>query len=163
MNAATLVGFLAAPLVYALVLALHLVVPAREVDGYVRDEVTGKPLRYRLNGLRVFFVVIALAVLAVVGVAVGIFVVTRPDKADEGAVIADGNEDLYERGQINITGTAGILPPPPRTTGRRNGGGGGGGGSHGGGGGGMSYEEAMNQAVNLGDVSGGGGGERNGV
>lgn len=64
MNAATLVGFLAAPLVYALVLALHLVVPAREVDGYVRDEVTGKPLRYRLNGLRVFFVVIALAVLA---------------------------------------------------------------------------------------------------
>jgi serine/threonine protein kinase len=103
---------------------------------------------------------IALAVLAVVGVAIGIFVVTRPDRADEGAVVANGNEDLYERGQINITGTAGILPPPPRTTGRRNGGGGGGGGSHGGGGGGMSYEEAMNQAVNLGDVSGGGGGER---
>jgi hypothetical protein len=61
---------------------------------------------------------IALAVLAVVGVAIGIFVVTRPDKADEGAVVANGNEDLYERGQINITGTAGILPPPPRTTGR---------------------------------------------
>jgi serine/threonine protein kinase len=100
---------------------------------------------------------IALAVLAVVGVGVGIFILTRPDKTDER--IADSNlADLYERGEINITGTAGILPPPPRNAGRRNGGGGHGGGGGGGGGGGMSYEEAMNQAVNLGDVSGGGGG-----
>jgi delta14-sterol reductase len=36
-----------------LVAALHLVIPARWVDGYVRDDRTGKPLRYRLNGLRV--------------------------------------------------------------------------------------------------------------
>ena len=47
-------------LVYLIVLALHLVLPARRVDGYVRDPETGQPLRYRLNGLRVFFVVLAL-------------------------------------------------------------------------------------------------------
>lgn len=45
--------------VYALILALHLVVPAREVDGYVRHRTTGRPLRYRLNGLRVFVLMVA--------------------------------------------------------------------------------------------------------
>ena len=53
-------GFLAPWLVAAVVLALHLVVPARWVDGYVRDEVSGKPLRYRLNGLRVFAATVGL-------------------------------------------------------------------------------------------------------
>jgi len=48
-----LFGFLLPLFVYALVLALHLVVPARRVDGYVRDAATGRPLRYRLNGLAV--------------------------------------------------------------------------------------------------------------
>ena len=48
-----MIGFVAPWLVATLVLALHLVLPARWVDGYVRDESTGKPLRYRLNGLRV--------------------------------------------------------------------------------------------------------------
>lgn len=97
---------------------------------------------------------VALAVLGVIGLGVGIFIVTRPNKGSER--VTDSNlADLYERGQINITGTAGILPPPPRGSGRRGAGHGGGGGP-----GGMTYEEAMNQAVNLGDVSGGGGGER---
>ncbi|MGH7293530.1 MAG: ergosterol biosynthesis protein, partial [Polyangiaceae bacterium] len=41
-----------------------LVVPARRVSGYVRDERTGDPLRYRLNGLRVFVVSMALYVAA---------------------------------------------------------------------------------------------------
>src|SRR5277367_683065 len=53
-------GFLWPLLVYALVLGLHLIVPARWTDGYVRDAVTGAPLRYRLNGLRVLVVVAAL-------------------------------------------------------------------------------------------------------
>lgn len=44
--------------VYAVVFALHLVVPGRWVDGYVKGS-DGKPLRYRLNGLRVFFLSIA--------------------------------------------------------------------------------------------------------
>lgn len=52
-------GFFSSWVVYALILALHLLVPARWVDGYVRDD-AGKPLRYRLNGLRVLFVVVAL-------------------------------------------------------------------------------------------------------
>ena len=53
-------GFASPWLVTAVVLALHLILPARWVDGYVRDERTGKPLRYRLNGLRVFVVTVAL-------------------------------------------------------------------------------------------------------
>jgi protein-S-isoprenylcysteine O-methyltransferase Ste14 len=53
------IGFFAPWLVGALVLALHLVVPARWVAGYVRDD-RGEPLRYRLNGLRVLVVTLAL-------------------------------------------------------------------------------------------------------
>jgi delta14-sterol reductase len=52
------VGFLLPLAVYLVVLVLHLVVPGRWVDGYVRDA-SGKPLRYRLNGLRVFLLCIA--------------------------------------------------------------------------------------------------------
>jgi delta14-sterol reductase len=59
-----LIGLLWPLAIYALVLVLHLVTPARWVDGYVRDPVSGKPLRYRLNGLRVFFTVVALYVAA---------------------------------------------------------------------------------------------------
>jgi delta14-sterol reductase len=51
-------AFLAPPLLYAGVLLLHLLVPARAVDGYVTDAATGRPLRYRLNGLRVFLLVV---------------------------------------------------------------------------------------------------------
>jgi protein-S-isoprenylcysteine O-methyltransferase Ste14 len=46
--------------VYAIVLALHLVLPAHRVRGYVKDA-SGTPLVYRLNGLPVLLVVIALA------------------------------------------------------------------------------------------------------
>jgi delta14-sterol reductase len=60
-----IVAFFAPWLVYLLVLALHLAVPARAVDGYVRDARTGAPLRYRLNGLRVLAVVLAIFALAV--------------------------------------------------------------------------------------------------
>jgi delta14-sterol reductase len=53
-------GFLAPLGVYAIVMLLHVVLPARSVDGYVADPVTGKPYRYRLNGLVVFLLTIAL-------------------------------------------------------------------------------------------------------
>jgi delta14-sterol reductase len=53
-------GFVTPWVVYAVVLALHLVVPAQQVDGYVADPTTGKPLRYRLNGLPVALTTIAL-------------------------------------------------------------------------------------------------------
>ena len=50
--------------VYGVVLGLHLVVPGRWVDGYVLDPATGRPLRYRLNGLRVLGSSLALYALA---------------------------------------------------------------------------------------------------
>ena len=55
-----LLGFTAPWAIYAGVLLLHLVLPARRVDGYVRDERSGAPLRYRLNGLLVLVVCVAL-------------------------------------------------------------------------------------------------------
>ena len=55
-------GLLLPLAVYALVLLLHLILPVRWTDGYVVSPTTGNPLRYRLNGLRVFLVVIALYV-----------------------------------------------------------------------------------------------------
>jgi delta14-sterol reductase len=55
-------------LVYGLIFALHLWLPAREVDGYVHDPATGRPLRYRLNGLRVLFATVAIyALLCLIG------------------------------------------------------------------------------------------------
>jgi len=54
-----MLGFFSPWMVYAAVLALHVVLPARRVPGYVRDA-EGKPLRYRLNGLLVLLVVLAL-------------------------------------------------------------------------------------------------------
>jgi delta14-sterol reductase len=59
-----LAGFLAPLGVYAIVMLLHLLLPARTVNGYVSDPATGKPYRYRLNGLAVFLLTIALWVLA---------------------------------------------------------------------------------------------------
>jgi delta14-sterol reductase len=56
----SLAALLAPAGVYALVLALHLWLPGRWVDGYVRDPATGQPLRYRLNGLRVLFATVGL-------------------------------------------------------------------------------------------------------
>jgi protein-S-isoprenylcysteine O-methyltransferase Ste14 len=45
------------------IFALHLLLPARRVTGYVRDA-SGAPLRYRLNGLPVFFAAVGLWALA---------------------------------------------------------------------------------------------------
>ncbi len=56
-------GFFAPWIIYALILGLHLVLPARKVVGYVRDEVTDLPLKYRLNGP---LVLVVLAILWVV-------------------------------------------------------------------------------------------------
>ncbi len=53
-------GLLAPLVVYAGVTALHLLLPARTVDGYVIDPRTHKPLRYRLNGLVVYALTIGL-------------------------------------------------------------------------------------------------------
>ena len=59
-----MLGFVLPLLLYSFVFVLHLVLPARTVDGYVIDPATSRPLRYRLNGLGVFAVTIALYVFA---------------------------------------------------------------------------------------------------
>ena len=56
----TLAGFFAPAGVIALVTLLHLVVPARTVDGYVVNPATRKPYSYRLNGLAVYALTIGL-------------------------------------------------------------------------------------------------------
>lgn len=55
-----LLGFFAPWALYAGILLLHLGLPARRVEGYVRDERSGRPLRYRLNGLFVMAVTVGL-------------------------------------------------------------------------------------------------------
>ena len=59
-----LLGFFAPWLISALVLTLCVVLPARRITGYARDEATGEPIQYRLNGLLVFAVSIGLWFLA---------------------------------------------------------------------------------------------------
>ena len=62
MTLSAVAGFFAPWIVYAVVIALQLVLPARRVQGYVRDSY-GKPLNYRLNGLWVFVVVATIYVV----------------------------------------------------------------------------------------------------
>jgi len=56
-------GFFAPWVIYLLMLALHLALPARKVAGYVNDERTGRPLTYRLNGPLVLLSVVVLWVV----------------------------------------------------------------------------------------------------
>ncbi len=97
--------------------------------------------------------VAAVALLAVVG-GITAFLLTRESGGEEEIAEADLG-DFIERGQIELTGTAGILPDPPRRGMRGMMGGSGRtvmAGSFVG-----SYEEAMNVAVELGDATMGGG------
>ncbi|MAQ15883.1 MAG: hypothetical protein CMN30_13950 [Sandaracinus sp.] len=103
-----------------------------------------------------FKLAVAAGALLAILAGIGIFVATR--EGGEAEVVAEAETgDLYERGGIELTGTAGILPDPPRSArgGRRRSGMGGGGGGFAG-----SYEDAMNQAVELGDVNSAGGQSR---
>ena len=59
-----ILGFFLPWIAFGAILALHVALPARWVDGYVRDD-RGRPLRYRLNGLLVLVVAVAIAVLLV--------------------------------------------------------------------------------------------------
>ncbi|MGZ5957691.1 MAG: DUF1295 domain-containing protein, partial [Myxococcaceae bacterium] len=59
-----MLGFFSPWIVYTAVLALHVLLPARNVAGYVRGA-DGKPLRYRLNGPLVLLAVLALYAAAV--------------------------------------------------------------------------------------------------
>lgn len=105
------------------------------------------------TGNRVKFLIAGAVFITVAIIAGGFFYSRQGERAD--AVATANLADLYERGEVDIEGTAGILEDPPR----RSGGGGGRRGGGGGGGGGRSYEDAMNEVVNMGDVTGSGGSE----
>jgi len=95
-----------------------------------------------------FKIIVATSIVAVLGGLGTVFALTRQAHREHNVAEAD-LANLYETGEIAIEGTAGLLPDPPRHRGgrsgqRRSGGGGGGGGS---------YEDAMNRAVDLGDVT----------
>ena len=97
-------GLLAPLVVYAGVTALHLLVPARTVDGYVIDPRTHKPLRYRLNGLIVYALTIGLwAVLCSQGVLAWDFFWTTRWEALIGACV------------LGLAFTAWVVLPAPST------------------------------------------------
>jgi serine/threonine-protein kinase len=87
------------------------------------------------------------AILALVALAGGSYALSRSNADKEGR--DDAALDMYKRGDVEISGSAGILPKP-KPGARRVGGGGGGAG-------GMSYEDAMMQAVDIGSSASGGG------
>jgi hypothetical protein len=61
-------GFFAPWMIYLLILVLHLALPARNVVGYVRDDVTDRLLEYRLNGPLVLSALVLLwAVMSLTG------------------------------------------------------------------------------------------------
>lgn len=94
----------------------------------------------------------AAAIVAVIALAAGAFWYTR--EAQDLDETADAElADLYEVGEIDISGSADLLPAPAAGRGGAGGrtrDGAAPGGTRGGGG---TYEDAMNQAVELGDVS----------
>lgn len=96
-----------------------------------------------------FKIGIGIAAVAILGAAGGYYALTRSNATDDERGAAEAG-DLYKRGALEITGSAGILPM------RRGGGGGARRAGGGGGGGAMSYEDAMMQAVDIGSAAGGG-------
>ena len=53
--------------IFAMLLALHVVVPAWKVAGYIKDDVTGDPVQYRLNGIAVFAIALLIWGLELTG------------------------------------------------------------------------------------------------
>lgn len=101
----------------------------------------------------VFKLGVGLGALALIGLAGGIYAVSRSG-AGSGAS-KDADLDMYKRGEVEMSGSAGILPMPK--PGSRRAGGKSASGAGGGGGGGLSYEDAMMQAVDIGGAGESGG------
>lgn len=55
-----IIGFFTPWIIYAALTLLHLVIPGKKIRGYVKDEKTGDVLSYRLNGLAVLIISIAI-------------------------------------------------------------------------------------------------------
>ena len=96
----------------------------------------------------VFKVGIGVAAVLFIGVVAGAYALSRSGATDDDRGAADVG-DLYKRGDVEISGSAGILPTP-RGGSRRAGGGGARGGPN------MSYEDAMMQAIDIGSAAAGG-------
>ena len=101
-------------------------------------------------------IVVGASVIGLVAVAMLAFVLTRRAREERQVAEADLG-DLLERGEIAIEGTAGILEDPAP---RRSGMGMGGGGMASAGGFAGSYEEAMSQVIEVGDITMNGGQRR---
>ena len=63
-NLESVAGFFAPTAVFAILLVLHAVLPARRVLGYAHPNTTQQPVRYRLNGLLVFAAGLAIWAIA---------------------------------------------------------------------------------------------------
>jgi len=48
-----ILGFLTPWIAYAVITLLHIILPARKIKGYVKNETTGELLKYRINGILV--------------------------------------------------------------------------------------------------------------
>jgi eukaryotic-like serine/threonine-protein kinase len=97
----------------------------------------------------VFKLGVGLGALALIGLAGGIYALSRSVGASNNQ--ADAALDMYKRGELEVSGSAGILPVPKPGARRSGKAGGAGSGS------GLSYEDAMMQAVDLGSSASGGG------
>ncbi len=96
----------------------------------------------------VFKLGVGIGAVALIALAGGIYALSRSGAG--GGSRADGDLEMYKRGEIEVSGSAGILPAP-KPGARRSG------KSSGGSGSGLSYEDAMMQAVDLGSSATGGG------
>ena len=66
-GAQAVAGFLTPLAVFAAVFLAQIILPARRVPGYVIDKLTGEPRNYRLNGLLVFLIAIAVWATEITG------------------------------------------------------------------------------------------------
>lgn len=89
---------------------------------------------------------VLVGLLAVATVGAALFVLSR-EASDEGPRATATLDDLYRAGEIDIEGTAGVLPDPPARSSRRQ---------RRRGRGSMSYEDAMSRVVDLGSAKGSG-------
>jgi serine/threonine protein kinase len=110
-----------------------------------------KKVEKRSNAAKFVILAVSIGAVALIG---GSYFLNRKAASERKRSEAD-LAALYESGQVRITGTAGILQFQPRAG--HKGGARPGGHSPGGGSGFASYEDAMNQAMELGDATKGGG------
>lgn len=119
------------------------------------QEALAKSVQTEKHGIAAKFVIMIVILVAIAG-GLGIYFLSR-QTAGTTAATPDQLADLFAAGRIEIKGNAGILPAPRGGFRRGPGRPGGGGARPAAGGGALSYEDAMNQAVDLGNVEQGGG------